>query len=167
MNLGILATIAGKQPSNFYHFLLDNECYATTGGQPVPNAKNINYAGMAKEAGYTAAYTFDDLETFGTQVGNILSERGPVFVAIKVIPEVENEPIGRRQRRPTRSRAETIRVLQEELGITGRCSQPGQVRYHPLFSRVVPLFWRGEASPDWHGEGQLSPSNVQSSWKSS
>jgi len=118
MNLGILATVAGKQPPNFYHFLLDNECYATTGGQPVPNAKNINYAGMAKEAGYTAAYRFDDLETFGTQVGSILSERGPVFVAIKVIPEVENEPIGRRQRRPVRTRAETIRALQQELGIT-------------------------------------------------
>jgi len=120
MNLGILATVAGKQPPNFYHFLLDNECYATTGGQPVPNAKNINYAGMAKEAGYTAAYRFDDLETFGTQVGSILSEKGPVFVAIKVIPEVENEPIGRRQRRPMRTRAETIRALQEELGLTGR-----------------------------------------------
>ena len=118
MNLGILATIAGKQPKNFYHFLLDNECYATTGGQPVPNAKNINYAGMAKEAGYTAAYRFDDLETFGAKVGDILSETGPVFVAIKVIPEVENEPIGMRQRRPQRSRAETIRDLQQELGIT-------------------------------------------------
>jgi thiamine pyrophosphate-dependent acetolactate synthase large subunit-like protein len=120
MNLGILATIAGKQPKNFYHFLLDNECYATTGGQPVPNAKNINYAGMAKEAGYAAAYRFDDLETFGAKVGDILSETGPVFVAIKVIPEVENEPIGMRQRRPSRSRAETIRDLQQELGITGR-----------------------------------------------
>ena len=120
MNLGILATIAGKQPKNFYHFLLDNECYATTGGQPVPNAKNINYAGMAKEAGYAAAYRFDDLETFGAKVGDILSETGPVFVAIKVIPEVENEPIGMRQRRPARGRAETIRDLQQELGITGR-----------------------------------------------
>jgi sulfopyruvate decarboxylase subunit beta len=120
MNLGILATIAGKQPKNFYHFLLDNECYATTGGQPVPNAKNINYAGMAKEAGYAAAYRFDDLETFGAKVGDILSETGPVFVAIKVIPEVENEPIGMRQRRPSRSRAETIRDLQQELGITSR-----------------------------------------------
>jgi sulfopyruvate decarboxylase subunit beta len=120
MNLGILATIAGKQPKNFYHFLLDNECYATTGGQPVPNAKNINYAGIAKEAGYAAAYRFDDLETFGAKVGDILSETGPVFVAIKVIPEVENEPIGMRQRRPARGRAETIRDLQQELGITGR-----------------------------------------------
>jgi thiamine pyrophosphate-dependent acetolactate synthase large subunit-like protein len=120
MNLGILATIAGKQPPNFYHFLLDNECYATTGGQPVPNAKQINYAGMAKEAGYTAAYRFDDLEEFDLNVGGILNEKGPVFVAIKVVPEIENEPIGRRQRRATRSRAETIRVLQEELGITRR-----------------------------------------------
>jgi thiamine pyrophosphate-dependent acetolactate synthase large subunit-like protein len=118
MNLGILATIAGKQPSNFYHFLLDNECYATTGGQPVPNAQNINYAGMAKEAGYAAAYRFDDLEEFDLNVGSILNEKGPVFVAIKVVPEIENEPIGRRRRRATRSRAETIRVLQEELGIT-------------------------------------------------
>jgi sulfopyruvate decarboxylase subunit beta len=120
MNMGVLATIAGKQPRNFYHFLLDNGCYATTGGQPVPNAENINYAGIAKAAGYAAAYEFDDLETFGRDVGDILSQRGPVFVAIKVVPEIENEPIGRRQRRPMRSRAETIRALQEELGILSK-----------------------------------------------
>jgi phosphonopyruvate decarboxylase len=118
MNMGVLATIAGKQPRNFYHFLLDNGCYATTGGQPVPNAENINYAGIAKSAGYAATYEFDDLETFGRDVGDILSQKGPIFVAIKVVPEVENEPIGRRQRRPIRNRAETIRALQEELGIT-------------------------------------------------
>jgi phosphonopyruvate decarboxylase len=120
MNMGVLATIAGKQPRNFYHFLLDNGCYATTGGQPVPNAENINYAGIAKSAGYAAAYEFDDLETFGRDVGDILSQKGPIFIAIKVVPEVENEPIGRRQRRPVRNRAETIRALQEELGITSK-----------------------------------------------
>jgi sulfopyruvate decarboxylase subunit beta len=119
MNLGILATIAGMQPPNFYHFLLDNECYATTGGQPVPNAKNISYAGMAKEAGYAAAYRFDDLEELERNMEKVLGERGPVFVAIKVVPAIENEPIGRRQRRPMRSRAETIRDLRQELGITG------------------------------------------------
>ncbi len=117
MNLGILATISGKQPKNFYHFLLDNECYATTGGQPVPNARNINYAGIAKEAGYAAAYQFDALEDFDLNVGSILNETGPVFIAIKVVPDVENEPIGRRQRRPRRSRAETIQALRQELGI--------------------------------------------------
>jgi sulfopyruvate decarboxylase subunit beta len=118
MNLGILATVAGMKPQNFYHFLLDNECYATTGGQPVPNAKEINYAGIAKEAGYAAAYRFDDLEEFERNVGKVLNEKGPVFVAIKVIPAIENEPIGRRQRPAMRNRAQTIRDLQEELGIT-------------------------------------------------
>ena len=118
MNMGILATIAGKKPKNFFHFLMDNECYATTGGQPVPNSQEISYAGMAREAGYAAAYEFDNLEDFSTNVGRILNETGPVFVAMKMVPMVENEPIGMRQRGPVRSRAETIRVMQEELGIT-------------------------------------------------
>ena len=118
MNLGIIATISGQAPKNFLHLLMDNECYATTGGQPVPNAQDINYAGMAKEAGYTAAYSFDNIEDFATNIGNIMQETGPVFVAMKIVPEVENEPIGHRTRRPTRSRAETIRTLREELGIS-------------------------------------------------
>ncbi len=118
MNLGIIATIAGKAPKNFVHFVLDNECYATTGGQPVPNAKNMNYAGVAKEAGYAATFNFDSLEEFGRDIDGIMAMEGPVFVAIKVIPEVENEPIGRRQRRAVRSRAETIRELRSELGIS-------------------------------------------------
>lgn len=117
MNLGILATIAGKKPKNFFHFLMDNECYATTGGQPVPNSQEINYAGMAREAGYTAAYEFDNLEDFTNNVESILKETGPVFVAMKMVPLVENEPIGMRQRAPQRSRAETIRGVQEALGI--------------------------------------------------
>jgi len=120
MNLGILATIAGMKPQNFYHFVLDNECYATTGGQPVPNAKEINYAGIAKEAGYSAAYRFENLEDFERDVGKILNEKGPVFIAIKVIPAIENEPIGMRQRPATRNRTQTIRDLQAELGLTAR-----------------------------------------------
>ena len=117
MNLGSLASIAGMKPGNFYHFLLDNECYATTGGQPVPNSQDIDYAAMAKGAGYAAAYNFDDLEEFSTSVGEIMEQTGPVFVAIKVIPEVENAPIGLRERRPTRGRAEMVNTLREELGI--------------------------------------------------
>ena len=117
MNLGAIASIAGKKPANFYHFLLDNECYATTGGQPVPNSQEIDYAMMAKGAGYAAAYNFDDLEEFSTSVGEIMQQEGPVFVAIKIEPEVQNLPIGLRERRPTRGRAQTINELREELGI--------------------------------------------------
>lgn len=118
MNLGVLATVAGKKPKNFFHFLMDNECYATTGGQPVPNASEINYAGMAREAGYAATFEFDNLEEFTNSIEQIMKEEGPVFVAMKLIPKIENEPIGRRQRSPQRSRAETITALRAELGIT-------------------------------------------------
>lgn len=118
MNMGVLGTVAGMKPTNFVHFLMDNECYATTGGQPVPNATDINYAGMAREAGYKKTFSFDNLEEFADNIEQIMKEEGPVFVAMKMIPKVENEPIGRRTRSPQRSRAETIKVLQEELGIS-------------------------------------------------
>ena len=55
MSRGMLATIAEQAPANFYHFLLDNECYATTGGQPVPNAKNVAYDKLALASGYPRA----------------------------------------------------------------------------------------------------------------
>ena len=118
MNMGVLGTVAGMKPSNFVHFLMDNECYATTGGQPVPNATDINYAGMAKEAGYKKTFSFDNLEEFTNNIEQIMKEDGPVFVAMKMIPKIENEPIGRRVRKPQRSRGETIKTLHSELGIT-------------------------------------------------
>ena len=118
MNLGVLTTIAEKAPPNFYHFLLDNECYATTGGQPVPNAQNVAYDVLARGAGYPSAFAFDNLEDFTNSVEQILSRPGPVMVAMKVNPEIENEPIGRRRRWQTRTRDQVILDLQGELGLS-------------------------------------------------
>jgi phosphonopyruvate decarboxylase len=117
MNLGVLASIAGKRPKNFVHFLLDNECYATTGGQPVPNGGDINYAQMAAAAGYPATYNFTDLEELATSMEEIMNTEGPIFVAIKINPEIENLPMGLRAKRNTRSRAQTINDLRKELNI--------------------------------------------------
>jgi thiamine pyrophosphate-dependent acetolactate synthase large subunit-like protein len=118
MGMGILATIAEQQPGNFYHFMLDNECYATTGGQPVPHAKAIAYDAIARACGYPRAYAYDNLETFSINLERILSEPGPVFVALKVRPEVENEPIGARRKWRKRSQVQAIAELQKELGIS-------------------------------------------------
>ncbi len=119
MGMGALATIAEQAPRNFYHFMLDNECYATTGGQPVPNAKNIAYDVVARGAGYPQTYAFDNLEDFSNNIKAILDQPGPVFVALKVDPEIENEPIGRRPRWQTRTREQVVKDLQAELSITG------------------------------------------------
>jgi len=117
MSLGMLATIAEQAPANFYHFLLDNEVYATTGGQPVPNAKNIAYDRLALAAGYPRAHAFDQLDDFARDLPAILSRPGPVFIALKVYPEVENSPIGRRQRWQTRTRDQVLADLRGGLGL--------------------------------------------------
>ena len=117
MSLGVLAMIAEQKPKNFYHFLLDNECYATTGGQPVPNAKTIAYDTLAKGCGYPSAYAYTNLESFSVNVKRILSESGPVFVAMKIVPEVENVPIGQRAPRLQRTKEQCIADFRKELGI--------------------------------------------------
>ena len=119
MSLGMLATIAEQAPANFYHFLLDNECYATTGGQPVPNGTVVTYDVLARGAGYSRAFAFADLTEFKTNLPAILAQLGPVFVALKVLPEVENAPIGRRTRWQTRPREKIVQDLRVELGLHG------------------------------------------------
>ena len=119
MGLGILPVIAEHQPKNFYHFMLDNECWATTGGQPVPNAKNVAYEVMARGAGYPRSHAFDNLETFSVNLARILGEPGPVFVGLKVMPEVQNDPIGRRKPWQTRDRMQVLKDLRQELRIAG------------------------------------------------
>src|SRR5947208_15943746 len=73
MSLGMLATIAEQAPANFYHVLLDNEVYATTGGQPVPNATNVAYDKLALAAGYPRAEAFDDVADFSRALPAILA----------------------------------------------------------------------------------------------
>jgi thiamine pyrophosphate-dependent acetolactate synthase large subunit-like protein len=117
MNLGILPTVAELAPANFYHFMLDNECYATTGGQPVPNAKNVAYDVVARGCGYPRAFAFDELAEFEAKVAGILAQPGPVFIAVKVVPEVENVPIGQRTRWQTRTRDKVLADFREEFRI--------------------------------------------------
>lgn len=115
MGMGALATIAEMRPANFYHFMLDNGCYATTGGQPVPNAEHMDYAAMAHAAGYPAAQSIETLDEFSSRIGTILSGPGPVFVRLKVDPEIVNEPISKRRRWQTRSREQVAVDLHAAL----------------------------------------------------
>jgi phosphonopyruvate decarboxylase len=118
MGLSVLIPIAEQKPANFYHFMLDNECYATTGGQPVPNAKNVAYDAIARGAGYPRAYAFDDLEALRTALPEILGKPGPVFVALKIHPDVQNKPIGQRDKSwQSRTRTQVLQDLRKALGV--------------------------------------------------
>ena len=114
MNLGTLITIANQKPANFYHFVVQNGVYATTGGQALPAIDRVSFAGMAKAAGYAAAYAFDDLEAFTGEVGRILSEPGPALVCMATTPE----PDWATKTTVTRDRPlpQVVRELREEMG---------------------------------------------------
>jgi thiamine pyrophosphate-dependent acetolactate synthase large subunit-like protein len=115
MNLGTLVTLANKAPKNLYHFLFDNGVYAVTGGQPVPGAGLSDWEGMAKAAGYASVFGFDNLEDLTTGIDQALASPGPVFVHLRVEPEIENTPV---QFRPRSSRTVQMafRELPEALG---------------------------------------------------
>jgi thiamine pyrophosphate-dependent acetolactate synthase large subunit-like protein len=117
MSLGQLPTIAEQAPANFYHFILDNEVYATTGGQPVPGAKNVDYAGIARASGYASTHSFTDIRDFSRELPGILAAPGPVFVTLKVLPEVENSPIGQRVRWRKRSADKVVADLRGALSV--------------------------------------------------
>ena len=117
MNLGALVTVAGKAPSNLYHIILDNSVYAMTGGQPVPNAGNFNWAGLAEAAGYAKAYEFDNLEDWTNDIGDILDEKGPVLVVMKTVPEI---PDFTRRRGGRRRRLMADAALVAQAALTGQ-----------------------------------------------
>jgi sulfopyruvate decarboxylase subunit beta len=57
MNLGSLATIGLLQPANLVVVVMDNEEYATTGGQPTPTAHGADLAGAARAMRIASAVT--------------------------------------------------------------------------------------------------------------
>jgi len=85
MNLGSLVTIAEVAPKNLVHLVAHNETYEANGGHPIPNPK-VDFAGLARAAGYAAVYDFADLGVFAQQVAHALAQDGPVFATLHVEP---------------------------------------------------------------------------------
>lgn len=94
MNLGTLVTVATAAPANFVHFVYQNDAYDTTGGQPVPNAGNLDFATMARGAGYPSAFTIDSVEDFQAKIKDILAAPRPALVALKVASRGHRPPPG-------------------------------------------------------------------------
>ena len=85
MNLGSLVTIAAVAPKNLVHFVAHNATYEANGGHPIPQ-RDVDFAGIARSAGYAACFDFSDLKTFEQQVAHVLEQEGPVFATLHVEP---------------------------------------------------------------------------------
>ena len=83
MNLGSLVTIAAAAPKNLVHFVCQNGTYEANGSHPIPNPE-VDFAGMARAAGYAHTHDFSDLAAFTQQIGHVLAQDGPVFATLRV-----------------------------------------------------------------------------------
>ena len=84
MNLGSLVTIAGLAPKNLVHVVFEGGTYDSSGGQPTPGQGVMDWAAVAKGAGYAQAASIDTEEELSAQWPDLLKAEGPVFVRISV-----------------------------------------------------------------------------------
>ena len=79
MNLGSLATIGWKQPANFVLIVLDNERYATTGGQDTATAHGADLEAAARAMGFTACVTARSADALAEALAQTTSASGPAL----------------------------------------------------------------------------------------
>jgi phosphonopyruvate decarboxylase len=92
MQLGVLASVAGIAPKNFYHFVLVNRVYETSGHQATPGGEAVDFAALALGAGYRGAYSFDDVGVLSERLPAALAQPGPILIALTIEPSDERLP---------------------------------------------------------------------------
>ena len=92
MNLGSLATIGWTQPQNLVVIVMDNQEYATTGGQQTATAHGADLAAAAKAMGLARATTVRTEAELEAALQRAHSEPGPWFIVAKV---EETAPVGK------------------------------------------------------------------------
>jgi thiamine pyrophosphate-dependent acetolactate synthase large subunit-like protein len=81
MNLGSLATIGLLQPANLVLIVMDNEQYATTGGQATPTARGADLAEAARALRVSSAAT---VRTEAELRAALRTTGGPAMIVAKV-----------------------------------------------------------------------------------
>ncbi|HEX3869996.1 MAG TPA: thiamine pyrophosphate-dependent enzyme, partial [Pirellulales bacterium] len=85
MSLGVLVTIASVRAANYTLIVLDNGLYEVTGGQATAAAgTHVDFAAMARAAGFASASNFTALDDWRANAARCLSESGPRFICLKV-----------------------------------------------------------------------------------
>jgi phosphonopyruvate decarboxylase len=82
MQLGSLATIAGAAPRNLLHLVFKNAVYHTSGGQEIPGGEGVDFALMARGAGYRDACRIESLAELRERLPALLRAEGPVLVEL-------------------------------------------------------------------------------------
>lgn len=83
MGLGGLAMVGGIKPSSFYHLVLDNGCYATTGGQHCLS-QEVDLSEVARGAGYQWTHSVTEDSQTKIVMQQWLSAPSPALLRLTV-----------------------------------------------------------------------------------
>lgn len=83
MHMGILSSVGFYRPVNFYHIVLDNESYETTGDQDTTSS-TTDLVTIAKASGYRTAQEAITEEELRSSLKPLLHQDGPVFLRVKI-----------------------------------------------------------------------------------
>ncbi len=92
MGLASLVTIASQGPPNLTIHVFENDMHEMTGGQPIPGAGVVDFAAIARGAGFPVAAAFDDLEAFRAARPALMAQAGPRLFVLKVAPCMDRIP---------------------------------------------------------------------------
>jgi thiamine pyrophosphate-dependent acetolactate synthase large subunit-like protein len=107
MSLGTLVTIVESGAGNLILFVVVNDVYEITGGQPVPGAGRVDFAALARAAGFARVFHFEEAVAYEAVLDEILAGPGPTFVSVHVAAGSEGVI--------SRSPSEPARYLQTSL----------------------------------------------------
>jgi sulfopyruvate decarboxylase subunit beta len=119
MTLGTLVTVVASGARNFVLFVAENGTYEVTGNQTVPGAGRVDFAALARAAGFPRAERFRDAAAYAASLPRLLEAEGPVCLVAEV--EAGDEaPLGRGPGQDATylrvSLAESVRALRHALG---------------------------------------------------
>jgi len=116
MNLGTLVTVVASGAKNITLVVLDNGVYEVTGGQRTPAAcvaprAKVDFAGLARAAGFASVTSFDELEAWRQGASAMLRQSGPRFCVLWVEPVLRDFHL-----EPPGPMAERLARFQQALG---------------------------------------------------
>ncbi|WP_059371462.1 thiamine pyrophosphate-dependent enzyme [Achromobacter sp. PD1] len=87
MELGVLATVAGMRPSNFYHFVFANGVQFNGGANlAVAGDGRVDFSAAALASGYAGAARFTQAHEFRAGIGTWLAAPAPALIELEIEP---------------------------------------------------------------------------------
>jgi phosphonopyruvate decarboxylase len=83
MHLGSMASVGKDRPRGLVHVVLDNQSYASTGGQPTLS-KNIDFCKVAEGCNYKNIHSFKDEHKLKRALPGIMEKPGPTLIHILI-----------------------------------------------------------------------------------